>query len=493
MIELVRRAEECLGQGRSTLQPVALPEPPVPAAALLPMLRGALGRAAVTAGCPAHWILALRDTPLTRSVVDDARLPDWASRGVATPDHVIRTKAWPLVLPPPPAATDRDAVDPGALADWGTQAAAALAIYLANYRAYFARQNQRVGGGKTPLDPLPRLLALPGHGLIGVGRSAADAAVTADIAEAWAATLVAAESIGSFRPVNEDDTFDMEYWSLEQAKLGKAAEKPLARQVVLVTGGGGAIGEATARAFAAAGADLAVIDLDGERAAAVAAACGPRALDLRCDVTDSAAVRAAFDRCCAHFGGVDIVVSNAGAAWTGAMADLPDTVLRSSFELNFFSHQSVAQAAMAVFRAQDRSSSASNGQAAPNGRLGGQLLFNVSKQALNPGANFGAYGTSKAALLALMRQYALEGGDAGVRVNAINADRIRSGLLDDAMIRDRAAARGISEAAYMGGNLLGAEVRAVDVAAAFVALAGMERTTGALLTVDGGNVPAMVR
>jgi NAD(P)-dependent dehydrogenase (short-subunit alcohol dehydrogenase family) len=112
-------------------------------------------------------------------------------------------------------------------------------------------------------------------------------------------------------------------------------------------------------------------------------------------------VRAAFDRCCAHFGGVDIVVSNAGAAWTGAMADLPDAVLRSSFELNFFSHQSVAQAAMAVFRAQDRSFSASNGQAAPNGRLGGQLLFNVSKQALNPGANFGAYGTSKAALLAL--------------------------------------------------------------------------------------------
>jgi rhamnose utilization protein RhaD (predicted bifunctional aldolase and dehydrogenase)/NAD(P)-dependent dehydrogenase (short-subunit alcohol dehydrogenase family) len=493
MIELVRQAEECLGQGRCTLQPVALPKSPVPAAALLPILRGALGRAAITAGCPAHWILALRDTPLTRSVVDDARLPDWASRGVATPDHVIRTKAWPLVLPPPPAAADRAAVDPGALLTWGTQVEAALATYLANYRAYFNRQNQRVGGGKTPLDPLPRLLALPGHGLIGVGRSAADAAVTADIAEAWATTLVAAESIGSFRPVNEDDTFDMEYWSLEQAKLGKAAEKPLARQVVLVTGGGGAIGEATARAFAAAGADLAVIDLDGERAAAVAAACGSRALGLRCDVTDSVAVRAAFDRCCAHFGGVDIVVSNAGAAWTGAMADLPDAVLRSSFELNFFSHQSVAQAAMAVFRAQDRFSSDRNGQAAPNGRLGGQLLFNVSKQALNPGANFGAYGTSKAALLALMRQYALEGGDAGVRVNAINADRIRSGLLDDAMIRDRAAARGISEAAYMGGNLLGAEVRAVDVAAAFVALAGMERTTGAVLTVDGGNVPAMVR
>jgi NAD(P)-dependent dehydrogenase (short-subunit alcohol dehydrogenase family) len=121
------------------------------------------------------------------------------------------------------------------------------------------------------------------------------------------------------------------------------------------------------------------------------------------------------------------------------------------------------------------------------------LLFNVSKQALNPGPNFGAYGVSKAALLALMRQYALEEGENGIRVNAINADRIRSGLLDDTMIRQRAAARGVSEEVYMAGNLLGQEVLATDVADAFVALAQMQRTTGALLTVDGGNVAAMVR
>jgi NAD(P)-dependent dehydrogenase (short-subunit alcohol dehydrogenase family) len=194
-------------------------------------------------------------------------------------------------------------------------------------------------------------------------------------------------------------------------------------------------------------------------------------------------VREAFARLSAHFGGLDIVVSNAGAAWTGAMAELPETDLRACFELNFFAHQSVAQAAMALFRAQDRG----------RGVLGGQLLFNVSKQALNPGPNFGAYGIAKAALLALMRQYALEGGAEGIRANAINADRIRSGLLDDAMIRERSAARGISEAAYMGGNLLGLEVRPSDVAEAFVALALMERTTGAVLTVDGGNVPGMVR
>jgi NAD(P)-dependent dehydrogenase (short-subunit alcohol dehydrogenase family) len=171
----------------------------------------------------------------------------------------------------------------------------------------------------------------------------------------------------------------------------------------------------------------------------------------------------------------------------------------------------VAQAALALFRLQDTlpcPAGAAGGNASANqaasagaagagegvsGRLGGQLLFNVSKQALNPGPGFGAYGTSKAALLALVRQYALEEGGAGIRVNAINADRIRSGLLTDTMIRERSAARGLSEADYMGGNLLGSEVRAEDVAEAFVALARLERTTGALLTVDGGNVAAMVR
>ncbi len=482
MIDLVRRAEERLARGERSLHAVAVPERPAPAAAVLPVLRGALGRAAVAAGVRPHWILALRETPLARAISDDARLGDWAGRGVATPDHVIRTKARPLVLPPLPAGGDGPA-----LAAWGQALEQALEAYAAEYRAYFQRQNVAAGGAKKALDPLPRVAAIPGLGLVGIGKSAAEAATVADIAEAWAQTLLAAEAIGRFAPVGEADTFAMEYWSLEQAKLGKAAEKPLARRVVLVTGGAGAIGAATARAFAAAGAEVAVLDLDQEAAAAVAAACGKRALAAACDVTDPAAVRAAVAAVAAHFGGLDIVVSNAGAAWTGPMATLADADLRASFELNFFAHQNVAQAALALFRAQDRP----EGGGRPV--LGGQLLFNVSKQALNPGPNFGAYGISKAALLALVRQYALEEGEAGVRVNAINADRIRSGLLDDSMIRERSAARGLSEELYMAGNLLGAEVRASDVADAFVALALMERTTGAVLTVDGGNVAAMVR
>ena len=125
--------------------------------------------------------------------------------------------------------------------------------------------------------------------------------------------------------------------------------------------------------------------------------------------------------------------------------------------------------------------------------MGGALLFNVSKQAINPGPDFGAYGTSKAALLALVRQYALEHGADGVRVNALNPDRIRSGLLTPEMIQTRAASRGVTEAAYMAGNLLGEEVTAEDVADAFVFAALMRKTTGAVIPVDGGNVAAMLR
>jgi NAD(P)-dependent dehydrogenase (short-subunit alcohol dehydrogenase family) len=181
---------------------------------------------------------------------------------------------------------------------------------------------------------------------------------------------------------------------------------------------------------------------------------------------------------CERFGGLDVVVSNAGAAIAGAMADLPDADLRASFEVNFFGHQTVAQAAVRIMRAQ---------------RFGGVLLFNVSKQALNPGPEFGAYGASKAALMALMRQYALEHGAEGIRSNAVNPDRIRSGLLTETMIAARAAARGLDPGAYMAGNLLGEEVTAEDVAQAFVFAALMQRTTGAVITVDGGNVAAMVR
>ena len=153
-------------------------------------------------------------------------------------------------------------------------------------------------------------------------------------------------------------------------------------------------------------------------------------------------------------------------------------MLRRSFELNFFAHQMVAQNAVRVMKAQGS---------------GGALLFNVSKQAVNPGRDFGPYGLPKAATLSLMKQYALDHGADGIRANAVNADRIRSGLLTETMIADRSRARGVSAEAYMSGNLLRREVTAEDVAEAFLFLAQARTTTAAVVTVDGGNIEASLR
>jgi NAD(P)-dependent dehydrogenase (short-subunit alcohol dehydrogenase family) len=325
---------------------------------------------------------------------------------------------------------------------------------------------------------MPRVVLVPGLGLFGLGRSKKDARIAADLAEAAVATITDAEAVGRFDPLPESDLFDVEYWSLEQAKLGSAKEPPLAGQVAVITGAAGAIGFATAKAFAAAGAEVALLDIDEAAAHAKAKAIGGAAIGVRCDVTDAASVPDAFARVVSAFGGIDILVSNAGAAWQGRIGEVDEAVLRQSFELNFYGHQRVAQAAVKIMQAQG---------------TGGCLLFNVSKQAVNPGPGFGPYGLAKAATLFLVRQYAVDYGSEGIRANAVNADRIRSGLLTEAMIASRSSARGVSEQDYMRGNLLGREVAPEDVAQAFLAQALALKTTADVTTVDGGNIAAALR
>ncbi len=477
MIRMVTLAEGRIARSRVATAPATPPTnapatPPAPATAaaadVLPLLRGACA-AALGDGRFRRMVATLRNGPVALAFCNRADLAQAAWTGVITPDHNIRIKNRPLVLARPTA---------GGLDAFRADVEQRLQAYAAGYAAYFERHNARVGGTRKTLDATPRVLLVPGVGVVALGKSKADADIAADLADATIDTLVAAEAVGRFEPLPEADLFDMEYWSLEQAKLGKGAEAPLARQVVLVTGGAGAIGAATAKAFARQGAEVVVLDLDTAAAQRTAKVCGARALGLGCDVTDPQAVRAAFDAACLRFGGIDIVVSNAGAAWEGAIATLPDAVLRRSFELNFFAHQCVAQNAVRVMRAQGS---------------GGALLFNASKQAINPGAGFGAYGAPKAATLLLARQYALEHGGDGIRVNAVNADRIRSGLLNDEMIASRSVARGLSQHDYMRGNLLREEVGADDVAQAFVHQALAMKTTGGVTTVDGGNIAAALR
>jgi len=468
MIALVTMAEAKLASEEPARFVAMRLSEPADVAAVAPIVRGALAVPVdLNEGQWTRFVLEHRASDRIMNFVNGRDVARYSQGGVATPDHVIRTKPWPVILPAPEA---------GKLGSYGAAAREAVAKYQTRYRAYFERHNAESIPKKLPLDPQPRVALVPGVGLFGFGASARDAKIAADVAETWVEVVTAAEAGAGFESIPERDLFEMEYWSLEQAKLGKSAEKPLQRQVVAVTGAGGTIGAAVAAAFRRQGAEVALLDLNADAATAAAKELG--GLGLACDVTDRGSVDAAFAGIARAFGGVDIVVSNAGAAWQGKIGEVADDVLRRSFELNFFAHQYVAQAAVRIFTAQG---------------TGGALLFNTSKQAVNPGPSFGPYGLPKAATLALMRQYAVDYGAEGITSNAVNADRIRSGLLTDEMITSRSEARGVSEDEYMAGNLLRREVHAEDVAEAFVSLALARKTTGATLTVDGGNIAAAPR
>jgi len=469
MIEHVTRAEERLKRGRKTLAMAKLPPQVAPHAEVAAIIRGACAlKDEKIEGAWKRFVLEFRTNDAIVSFVNGAELARYSQAGVVTPDHTIRTKNWPLIVAAPEA---------GKLDAFKENVRAAVADFVGKYRTYFESNNARVGGIKNPLDPMPRVVLVPGLGLYGVGTSAKDARVAADLAEAAVETITDAEAIGRFQALPDGELFDLEYWSLEQAKLGGAKPKPLAGQIVAVTGAASGIGAATAKAFAMQGAEVALLDVNAAAAMERAKAIGGVA--FHCDVTKTNSVMSAFAEVVATFGGLDILVSNAGATPPqGKIGEIDETAIQESFELNFYGHQRAARAAVQIMLAQG---------------TGGCLLFNVSKQAVNPGPNFGPYGLPKAATLFLSRQYALDYGAAGIRSNAVNADRIRSGIVTDDFIRERAKARGVSEKDYMSGNLLQREVTADDVAQAFVSQALALKTTADVTTVDGGNIAAALR
>ncbi|MCK6511036.1 bifunctional aldolase/short-chain dehydrogenase [Myxococcota bacterium] len=417
------------------------------------------------------WVIHTRNTEATRQFSSSTEALSWTQFGPITPDHVIRTKATPCVIHDIPH-------EPEALR---MHLRNEIIAYQERYHAYFTRQQTRAKTAKTELDRLPRVFLIAGLGLVTIAPQEKAAQIAADIYEHTLETIQDAMAIGRYQPVSEADIFEMEYWSLEQAKLGKSSAPPLQGHVAYITGAASGIGLACAKTFAKAGAHLYLVDIQAERlqeAATQIRRSGASVEWQMVDVTDANAVRASVSRCVHRFGGIDLVLSNAGAAFQSLMADCEDDLLQRSFALNFFSHQSLAQAATQIMRRQ---------------RYGGALLFNVSKAALDPGPQFGPYATAKAATMALMKQYALEGAPHKIRANAVNADRIRTGLFTEEFVQQRAAARGLAPEAYFRANLLGVEVYAEDVAQAFLHLALAEKTTATILTVDGGNIAASPR
>jgi rhamnose utilization protein RhaD (predicted bifunctional aldolase and dehydrogenase) len=341
-IAAVTRAEEHLAARRVQ---ISVPAQTVDYAALAPTLRGLLPRGVL------HW----RRSPEALAFASDPRVRD-LTRGPITPDHVIRTKQRPLVL---------DTTAPDDLRH-------ALTAYRVAYTTYFEDQCRIKAVRKVMLDPNPRVLLINGLGLVTTGPDEKSAKIAADIYERTIAVIRDAEAIGQFEALPDGDIFDMEYWSLEQAKLGAAKTvKPLAGHVVYVTGAASGIGLATARRFAAAGAHLYLVDRD-PGLAAVARSLGA-AFELL-DVTDRRAVESSIKNAVVRFGGVDGVVSNAGAAFQAPIARCPEDVLRASLELNLLSTSGSRRRRCGCSRRQGS---------------GGFLLFNASKAAFNPGEGFG--------------------------------------------------------------------------------------------------------
>lgn len=432
---------------------------------MLPVLRGVIAELAGSPDAPMP-VMDLRNGPEVMSFLERNDLDELATRGTASPDHVIRIKGRPLVLRKSVWSKGR------------AEIAKAVQAFADEYSAMFKRQAPHAKEPKTQLLPDPKVAWIEGIGVVGMGVNAKAASIAGDLAEQNCQVRAAGEDAGGFYPIGEKDMFDVEYWSLEQAKLGKGKAPAFQGRVAMITGAAGTIGQAIAKALAGQGANCVLIDLKQAELDAVLEQLGTGHAASALDITQPGAAKRAMSSAIHAFGGLDILVSNAGTATTGAMLELEDEAFREAFELNFFAHKNFATAAADLMRRQGRP---------------GQILFNISKQAVNPGANFGAYGMPKATTMFLMRQLALELGRDGIRVNGINADRIRSGLLTDDFIASRAGARGIDEATYMSGNLLGREVEAHHVADAFIALALAERTTAHVMTVDGGNIEASLR
>ena len=428
---------------------------------IAPILRGLLSE-----DKDQKFIINYRSNKNLNYFINGKNVRSYSSKGTATPDHVIRVKPFPLIISPKQNCS---------IEDFKILAEKAFKDYRKKYVKYFNINKSKVKEKKTMLDTSPRVILVQNVGLFSVGNSLNASKIAGDLTETNARVISSVEETSKYKFIPEKDLFDVEYWSLEQAKI-KKAKKILEGNVVVITGSAGAIGSATYKLFKSYGAEIVLLDYDLKKIKELQKKV--KDLCLHCDVTNKNSISKAFTKICETYGGIDILISNAGTAIGGSIAEVNDKILRKSFEENFFSHQNCASEAIKIMKKQN---------------ISGCLLFNISKQSVNPGKNFGPYGLPKSALLSLCKQYAVDYGSLGIRSNGVNADRIRSGLLNDNMIKSRAKAREVTTDQYMKGNLLLNEVKAEDVAKAFFHLAVSKKTTGAVLTVDGGNIAASLR
>ncbi len=445
MIQLVDRAERYLdAQGAWTLpEPTAsLPDRP---------LRGEIAtlrrEISAVAGCP--MLLVGRGGPRGLEFARRDDVAELAQQGPATPDHVIRTKRLPML---------------------GRN----LFAYEDAYRAYFEAHAANAKQPKTMLDPAPRVVVDPDLGVCATARSAKDADIVADLYEHTVEIILRATRLGGYRALSSQDIFDVEYWDLEQAKLRKGG-KPLAfaGEVALVTGAASGIGKAAVDSFLARGAAVVGMDINP---AIETLHQRPDYLGIRCDVTDQQAVDAALGRTVRRYGGLDMLVLNAGVFPGGRrIADLPCAEWRRVLSVNLDSNLTLLRDAYPLLRL------------APKG---GRVAIIGSKNVPAPGPGAAAYSASKAAVTQLARIAALEWGADRIRINTLHPDAVfDTALWTDEVLGARAAHYGLTVEQYKTKNVLGVEVSSHDVAELAAEMCGplFAKTTGAQVPVDGGN------
>lgn len=433
---------------------------------ILPALRGAVSSERAK-------VLVVDRSPRVREFVDSVAAESLTTVGAACPDHLVHTKRVPLWIPYDPASDDAATL----VARIRERAAA----YRDEYRAYVERH---ADDSTVPGDPDARVVLIQHVGLIGAGTTTKAARLSRDLYHRAIEVMAGAHALGGFTSLTEGESFAVEYWPLELYKLSLAPPPgELQGRVAVVTGAAGGIGRAVVEALADAGACVVGFDLDEAGAADAVEALADRGLGVGGDVTSESAVEEAFARAVDAFGGVDVIVSNAGVASSAAIEETSLAEWNRNQAILGTGYFLVSRAAFRRLREQG---------------MGGSVVFVASKNAMVAGRNAAAYSAAKAAELHLARCLAEEGGAAGIRVNTVNPDAVLQGsrIWGSSWREERAAAYGIEpdqlEEHYRKRTTLGVNILPGDIAEAVMHFASDERSgksTGNVLNVDGG-VPA---
>ena len=438
---------------------------------LVPLIRG-------LASTDRRQIGHFTDSPAVLDFLARAKHPALAALGTSCPDHFLRTKVRPMLLDLPPDAPCEAAAS--RLRELHT-------AYREDYRAYYERYADAASPPMRGADPA--IVLIPGVGMFSFGADAQTARVAGEFYLNAINVMRGAEAVSAYQPIGESEKFRIEYWELEEAKLRRRPRpKPLAGRIALVTGGGSGIGRATAQRLAAEGACVVVADRDGESARTVADGLGPRdvATAVTVDVTEEDAVAAAFGAAALAFGGVDLVVNNAGLS-------ISKPLLETTLADWDIQHDVMARGSFLVSRQAARVMTEQG--------MGGDIVYICSKNAVFAGPSNVAYGAAKADQAHQVRLLAAELGDIGVRVNGINPDGVvrGSGIFASGWGAQRAAVYGVPAeelgAFYAQRTLLKREVLPEHVAAAVLALCAgdLPLTTGLLIPVDAGVAAAFLR